>query len=140
MRKLPSRHGQVDRYNWKAELQAIIDANNWAHSVHAKNVALKTMEDRAYFLHSMFRTLWYELSPTTLRVMPRNFALRHVEALAPYWVDQQLEPGTIRLYLSYVRTFCDWIGKRGMVHEPERYVEDPATVKRVYAAKKDRGW
>jgi hypothetical protein len=60
--------------------------------------------------------------------------------LVPYWVDQQLEPGTIRLYLSYVRTFCDWIGKHGMVHEPERYVEDPARVKRVYAAKEDRGW
>ncbi|HTR24389.1 MAG TPA: hypothetical protein VMI10_10420 [Terriglobales bacterium] len=140
MRKRCSRHANADRYHWKAELQAIINANNWAHSVHAKNVAFKTMEDRAYFLHSMFRTLWNELSPTKLRVMPRNFALRHVEALVPYWVDQQLEPGTIRLYLSYVRTFCDWIRKRGMVHEPERYVDDPARVKRVYAAKEDRGW
>jgi len=140
MKELRSRNGKADRYHWKSELQAIINANNWAHSVHAKNVAFKTRQDRAYFLYSMFRTLWYELSPTKMRVMPRNFGLRHVEALVPYWVDQQLAPGTIRLYLSYVRTFCDWIDKRAMVHEPERYVEDPAKVKRVYAAKEDRGW
>ena len=101
MRKLRSRYRNADRYHWKAELQAIINTNNRAHSVHAKNVAFKTTEDRAYFLHSMFRTLWYELSPTKMRVMPRNFALRHVEALVPYWVGQQLAPGTIRLYLSY---------------------------------------
>jgi integrase len=121
-------------------LQAIINANNWAHSVRPKGVSPKTMEDRAYFLFSMFETLWYELPPPGMRVMPRNFALNHVKALVPYWVDQQLKPGTIRLYLSYVRTFCDWIGKRGMVHEPECFVADAARVKRVYAAKEDKGW
>ena len=134
-----ARFVEVDRHHWKAELKTILDANNWAHSAHAKNVSHKTMQDRKYFYYSMFETLWYKL-PTKMRVMPRNFAHDHVKALVAYWVTRPLKPATIRLYISYVRTFCDWIGKRAMVHEPEYYVDDPALVKRVYAAKEDKSW
>jgi integrase len=138
--KVHGRHGKADKHHWKAELQAIIDANNWAHSVLAKGVSFKTRDDRAYFLFSMFKTLWYVLTPR-MTVMPRNFALNHVQPLVDHWVDEQnLAPSTVRLYLSYVRTFCEWIGKRGMVHEPERFVADASRVKRVYAAKDDRSW
>ena len=134
------RPGKADRYHWRAELQAILNANNCAHAVHPKGVSPKTMEDRAYFLFAMFETLWYELPPPGMRVMPRNFALRHVQPLVHYWLEQQLAPGTIRQYFSYLRTFCEWIGKRRMVREVEQFVDDPARVKRVYAAKEDRSW
>ncbi len=134
------RPGKADRYYWKAELRAILKANNWAHSTLPKGVSYKTMEDRETFLFSMFNTLWYDLPPPKMRVMPRNFALRHVKPLVAYWLEQQLSPGTIRQYFSYLRTFCEWIGKGRMVHEVEQFVDDPARVKRVYAAKEDRSW
>lgn len=134
------RPGKADRYHWKAELRAILKANNWAHSTLPKGVSYKTMEDRETFLFSMFNTLWYDLPPPKMRVMPRNFALRHVKPLVACWLEQELSPGTIRQYFSYVRTFCEWIGKGRMVQAVEQFVDDPARVKRVYAAKEDRSW
>src|SRR5215467_911052 len=138
-------HGSVGeeeakRRYWKAELQAILDTCNWAHSRLEKGVSYKTMDDRAIFLFSMFKTLWYELPAPKMRVMPRNFALKYVKRLVAYWLEEGLSAGTIRQYVSYIRTFCEWIGKPRMVHEVEQFVRDPARVKRVYAARKDKSW
>ena len=128
------------RRYWKAELAAILEANNWAHSRLAKGVADKTMDDRETILYSMFKILWYKLPPPGMRVMPRNFALGHAKRLVEYWLEQGLQAGTIRQYVSYICSFCAWIGKPRMVPELEQFVPDPARVKRVYAAKEDRSW
>jgi len=128
------------RRYWKAELAAILEANNWAHSRLAKGVADKTMDDRETILYSMFKILWYKLPPPGMRVMPRNFALGHAKRLVEYWLEQGLKAGTIRQYVSYICSFCAWIGKPRMVHEVEQLVPDPARVKRVYAAQEDKSW
>jgi hypothetical protein len=56
------------------------------------------------------------------------------------WVKRGLAPGTIQLYLSYLRVFSEWIGKPGLVLPAERYVSDPALVRRSHAAQHDKSW
>jgi site-specific recombinase XerC len=75
-----------------------------------------------------------------MRVRPHSLGNRHVAFMVRRWVDRGLEPGTIQLYLSYLRTFAEWIGHTGMVLPAEKYVDDPARVERSYAAAADKSW
>jgi site-specific recombinase XerD len=83
---------------------------------------------------------------------------RHIEFLTRYWTaapgieaelkkrGSKLQPlasplmaSTIQSMLSTLRTFCQWIGKPGMVRPAEHYV-DKSLVKRTGNATRDRTW
>ncbi len=70
----------------------------------------------------------------------RNFNNSHMQALANHWESQPLSPSTMQLRFCVFRTFCSWIGKKGMVGEASNYLENPLRAKRTYVAKEDKGW
>jgi len=120
-------------------LGAILRKFNHEHSTKHKGVSIKTMLDRQRFLASFF----YELRHHTRyrNLDPRRLANRHIEAVLARWLERGLSTATIHNYLSFLRTFAGWIGKPGMVREPEYYVgtESPHA-KRHQVATTDRSW
>jgi integrase len=139
--------------DWERQLQRLIDEHNWRHAKKPKNISNKTMEERARILFLAFnrlRALGFEPAP-------RNLDGKHVQNLLWFWTaDPQIEKrcklygvsmprkslssATLQARLSTLRVFCRWIGKTGMVLAPERYVSDPALVRRTYVAQEDKSW
>jgi integrase len=125
--------------DWKRELQAIIDRNNDRHGAKAKSVSFKTKQERANFLFACFAELRRN-DERNYKVMPSGLRGRHVQFMVSRWVRRGLSPGTIQVYLSYLRVFADWIGKDGMVLEPTSYVSNPSLVRRTCNATADHSW
>lgn len=125
--------------DWKRELQNIIDSHNDRHALKSKCVAFKTMHERANFLFAFFTELRRN-DERNYKVLPDGLRNRHVQFMVSRWVRRGLAPGTIQLYLSYLRVFAGWIGKEGMVLEPNAYGVDPVQVRRTYSAEADRSW
>lgn len=125
--------------NWKRELQDIIDLHNDRHAVKAKGVAFKTMRERANFLFAFFTELRRN-DERNYKVLPSGLKGRHVQFMVARWVRRGLSPGTIQVYLSYLRVFAGWIGKDGMVLPPPAYVSDSVLVQRTHVATVDHSW
>jgi site-specific recombinase XerC len=124
---------------WREELARIVGYFNRKHAIKDKDVSYKTREDRRDFYFAFFTELRVN-DDACMRVRPRNLGSRHVAFMVRRWVARGLEPGTIQLYLSYLRTFAEWIGHPGLVLPAEKYVDDPAKVERSYAAATDKSW
>lgn len=136
--KAEAKKRRLGPKGWKDQLQGFIDENNWRHASKDKGVSFKTKDDRATFLFSVFKTL-YRANPR-FGVEPRNFADRHVKYLVACWVGRGLSPGTLQVYMSYLRAFCEWIHRPGMVLPLERYPSDSALAKRTCVAHEDKSW
>lgn len=120
-------------------LGAILQKHNRDHSRKHKGVSFKTMHDRQQFLVSFFRELRRETPYNNLD--PRQLAGRHIEAMVGRWLQRGLATATIHNYLSFLRTFAGWIGKPGMVREPEYYVgSESPHAHRSQSADADRSW
>jgi integrase len=128
-----------EKLPWCDELAQILAHFNRRHAVKYKGVSHKTREDREDFYFAFFRELRSN-DEVKMKVRPRNLGDRQIRFMVRRWVARGLEPGTIQLYLSYLRTFTEWIGHRGMVLSPANYVDDPALVARSYAAVDDKSW
>ena len=126
-------------FDWKRELQDIINRNNDRHAVKAKNVSFETMHQRANFLFAFFAELRRN-DERNYKVLPSGLKGRHVQFMVSRWVRRRLSPATIQVYLSYLRVFAGWIGKDGMVLEPPAYVPDPVLVQRTHVATFDHSW
>ena len=112
---------------------------NSQHSKKNKGVSFKTMHDRQRMVVSFFRELRHETPYRNLD--PRQLANRHIEAMVARWLERRLSTATIHNYLSFLRTFAGWIGKSGMVREPEFYVgADSPHAHRSEVATEDRSW
>jgi len=74
------------------------------------------------------------------KLSPRNLKEKHVRAMCRKFEEENLSAAAIQTYMSFLRVFCVWIGKKGMIRRTEEYFDDPGKVKRVYAAKKDKSW
>lgn len=143
--------------DWKAALQALINANNARHAKKDKYVSHHTREERAQGLFRSFRLL----RAMGFRLAPGNLAGRHIEWLMRYWtadpaLGQQLaahgplkklqlrekpySPAYIQQQLSFLRVFSGWIGKPGLVLPASRYVNDVSLVSRTICATADRSW
>jgi integrase len=124
---------------WRDELAQILAHFNHRHAVKDKDVSHKTREDRADFYFAFFRELRSN-DDVRMKVQPRNLGNRQVAFMVGRWVARGLEPGTIQLFLSYLRTFVEWIGHSGMVLSAAEYVDDPARITRSFAAVEDKSW
>jgi site-specific recombinase XerD len=73
---------------------------------------------------------------------PRNIGERHITALCRDWHARELSPKTMQGYLSQLRIFCGWIGKRGLVKDVHYYLpEVPKNKLRVETTtKKSKSW
>lgn len=130
---------RINPNHWKQVLQRLINEHNWQHASKRKIVSNKTMHERAHFLFHFFGELRRN-DECNHKVDPRNLGSRHIQFMVDRWVKRGLAAGTIQLYLSYLRAFSEWIGKPGLVLPAERYVSDPALVRRSYAAQNDKSW
>jgi len=90
-------------------------------------------------LHLAFETL------TTLgyRIQkPENLSDAHVAALCQHWYSNGKKPSTIREYLSKLRIFAGWMGKKGLVKSLPAYLphvdKDLLKVSKITADSK--GW
>lgn len=120
-------------------LGAILKKFNHQHSTKHKGVSFKTMLDRQRLYASFFRELRHETPYRNLD--PRQLANRHIEAMVERWVARKLATATIHNYLSFLRSFSSWIGKPGMVREPEYYVgADSPHAHRSQVATFDHSW
>ena len=127
------------KLRWRDELTQIVGHFNHRHAIKDKDVSYKTREDREEFYFAFFRELRSN-GDARMKVRPSNLGNRQIAFMVRRWVARGLEPGTIQLYLSYLRTFAEWIGHQGMVISPEKYVDDPSRVERSYAAAEDKSW
>lgn len=121
----------------KMRLKEIINANKTGAARMNKIVAFETQALRETILFQGFtqlKTLGFHLHD------PANFKPKHMKALAQYWEDKGLSPATIQNRISIFRVFCGWIGKGDMIGDSADYVADKSSVKRTYAAQKDKSW
>ena len=101
-------------HDWKGELQDIINRHNDRHAVKAKGVSFATMHVRANFLFAFFAELRRN-EERNYKVLPSGLGGRHVRFMVARWVRKGLAPGTIQVYLSYLRVFAglDRQGRHG---------------------------
>ncbi|WP_051243244.1 integrase domain-containing protein [Azohydromonas australica] len=120
-------------------LEVLIKLFNANHTALDKKVSHKTRHDRAAFLRRFFRDLKAKAGFRTLPD-PRNLGYRHVQAMARVWQQERLAPATIQTYLSFLRGLALWLGKPGLVREPEHFGLRPDEYRRHEAAERDRSW
>jgi len=120
-------------------LGALLKLHNDKHAISNKRVSFKTKADRQGFLVSFFRELRRNTPYKNLD--PRQLAGRHVQHMVGRWLDRGLSTATVHNYLSFLRTFAGWLGKHGMVREPEFYVgKDSPLAHRSQNAVQDKSW
>lgn len=113
---------------------------NAAMRVNGKPASERTVSARKECLRASFKQLWqlgYRLEN------PGNLSLKHVRALAEYWVyERKLMPKTVEGKLSNLRVFCGWIGKKGMIGSKYDFVHtgDADLIKCQAAAISSKSW
>lgn len=128
-------HSQA--FTLKSRLREIVNQHKTGSVRLNKIVSHETQDAREKVLFLGFgqlKSIGYHLHD------PMNFKPKHMKALATYWENQGLSPSTIQNRISVFRVFCNWIGKGDMVGDSTQYVNDPASVKRTYAAQQDKSW
>lgn len=120
-------------------LELLIHLFNKEHTSRDKEVSFKTREERAQFLRRFFRDLQSKGGFPTLPD-PRNLGQRHIQAMVAVWQEEKLAPPTIQTYLSFLRGFARWIGKRGLIRRPQTYGLRPDQYTRHSAAASDKSW
>jgi len=125
--------------DWIRVLGAILKKHNYKHSKKAKGVGFKTALDRQRLYAGFFRELRRHTPYSNLD--PRQLANRHIEAMVERSTARNLATATIHNYLSFLRTYCGWIGKPGMVRKPEFYVgAESLHAHRTQVATSDASW
>ena len=120
-------------------LELLINLYNREHTAREKEVSFKTREERAQFLRRFFHALKSKAGFPTLPD-PRNLGQRHVQAVVVVWQAERLAAPTIQTYLSFLRGFAQWIGKRGLIRQPQAYGLRPEQYIRRSAPTHDKSW
>jgi integrase len=90
--------------------------------VNGNKASRRTATVRGEGMRTNFRILYEDLG---FRLTdPRNIGTRHIEALCKEWYRKGLAPKTMQDYLSQLRIFCTWIGKKGLVKKIDHYLPD----------------
>lgn len=121
----------------KDELDRYLNAN-----VHIRanpengEVSFETRRDRRKTLFLSFAQLW------EMGFRMRSVAAigeRHIRALVDRWDKEGLAAGTLHTRISYLSTFCGWVGKPGMVKGPAEYLS-AERVHRTQISEVDKTW
>lgn len=151
----PERFSPV-QHDWRRALQDLIDANNARHMKHNRKVSRLTFRNRKRALFRIFRLLY----AMGFRLAPQNLCGRHIKWLMRYWTaDPTLGPelatrgkqqkalplrqtpysaSYIQQQLSFLRAFCIWIKKPGLVLPAHHYVNNVSLVQVKAKATDDR--
>lgn len=108
--------------------------------VNGNKASRRTATIRGEGLRTNFRLLHDELGFKLAD--PRNIGTKHLEALCKEWYRRGLAPKTMQDYLSQLRIFSGWIGKKGLVKRIHHYLPDvPRDELRVSSvAEKSKSW
>lgn len=142
-RKIDLRTLPLQPRRWKFILHALLEQNNYLHASKSKGVSYATMEERRQF---MFRTFEFLAHNQTrqYKMDPRSLSGRHLDFLFDEWERRaragELGPSSIQKYHSFIRTFCTWVGKPGVVKPLEAYFSEPALYMRTYVSKRSKAW
>lgn len=122
---------------WQHRLQDVIDQHNRQAMHKPKVISGATMADRAKICFLAFN----QLHEAGYRIEdPHNLKPKHIEFLLRSWEEQGLSASTLAKRTSVMRALCEWLGKPGMVPNPEKVLADPKRIKRVLVAKTDKSW
>lgn len=131
---------ELGNRDYKCVITLLLKLNNAYHALNHKGVAVKTMHERRIFYFSFFADLRRE---TIYRnVEPRRLKEDQVEAMALVWEERDLSAGTIAVYLSYLRTWCQWTGRPPQTVRDATYYfgEDSPLAHRRQVADYDHSW
>lgn len=120
-------------------LEVLLRLFNQLHTSLEKTVSYKTREERAQFLRRFFRDLKLKAGYRSLPD-PRNFGHRHIQVMVKVWQREHLSAGTIQGYLSYLRALAMWLGKPGLVRQPDYYGLSRSEYQRCGSAQRDKTW
>jgi len=104
------------------EIIALLNIILAAHAhtrVNGKVASERTAQAAGETLRAIFRLLvklGYRLED------PRNINEKHIKVLCAEWYRLKRSPKTIQGNLSQLRTFCSWIGKKGLVKDVYYYL------------------
>ena len=119
------------------ELQAILKKHNWKSARGNGPASFETQAKRAEVLYGGFNILYNVLKFKIESIF--NYREYHMKQLAYYWEKNGIKD--IQTRISIFRVFANlWLGKHGMIRESERYVRDPASVRRRCATTEDKTW
>ena len=118
---------------WLFELRSLIERYNHLN-IDGTVAAKKIQKERETFLLKLFRQLKEDGRYT---VAPRSINQKHIMAACRLFERDGLSPATIETYISYLRMFCIWIGKPGMIHEYKQYFSDGYLERKVATAETD---
>ncbi len=139
--------------DWKTRLQAILNEHNHRHAKRHKEVSHRTRDARAsavFMLFSLLRDLDFQPDPPNLDGTHVKYLFWYLTC-DPRIADLCRRRGVPMLpkphsaaYLQFLastlRTFAGWIGKDGLILQPERYGIDPVLFERTYVAQQDKSW
>ena len=121
------------------KLNKILKQNVRTRAKDNRTSSFKTRKNRYHALKlafSQLHSMGYKITD------PTNIKPHHISALVEYWENTcDYTPQWTQAMLSYVRVFCGWINKPGMVKPVLHYTKNPqryAQEKR--ATKIDKGW
>lgn len=119
------------------EIEEILHQNRDKGAGRDKKVGYKTQEKRDIVVRGFFKEL-FKLGFKIESV--HNIREKHLRAVFEQLEEDGQSPSTIQNKISIMRTFCNWIGKNGMVRESTQYVIDKASVKRSTVVREDKSW
>ena len=102
-----------------------------------KPVSRATIEKRRQIIKLAFTQLredGYKLQT------PFSLKNRHVQHLIRKWEESKLSASTLQLRISILRTFCEWIGKPGMVLPIDNYLKNYPLEQRGSDDKSNKSW
>lgn len=134
-----SRHKTVHKIppRCRNEVELILQANRDKGASKAKKVGNKTQEKRMTVVRGFFSDL-FALGFKIESVY--NLREKHLRAVFEKLEAEGQSPSTIQNKISIMRTFCELIGKNGMVRGSTNYVKDKASVKRSTVVREDKSW
>lgn len=119
------------------EITAILEQNRDKSAHRDKRVGYVTQERRTMTVNGFFSDLFH-LGYKVKSV--HNLKQKHLVAVFNFLEKQKQSPSTIQGKISIMRTFCEWIGKPGMVIASTAYVTDSRSVRRTMVATEDKSW
>lgn len=119
------------------EIVEILEKNRDKGAHKDKRVGYVTQERREKTIIGFFSDLFY-LRYTLESV--HNLKQKHLVAVFNFLEEEGQSPSTIQGKISIMRTFCEWIGKPGMVVQSTAYVKDKGSVRRSMVATEDKSW
>ncbi|OIQ99420.1 tyrosine recombinase XerC [mine drainage metagenome] len=152
-RKLPpAKPGRIDGKNsahksggfipkrLNSQIEIVLQQHKDEAAHKDKKVGQGTQDKRRTVIKGFFADLIRMRNPRYSIKSIYNLKQKHLRAVFIHLEKKGQAPSTIQNKISIMRTFCEWIGKYGMVGDSFMYVEDRASVRRTMVVQEDKSW